>query len=100
MLTIILMAAVTYGCRVLPLLLFKKNKFDGIFKDIIELVPIALLAALVIPDLFVTSESEISLFNPFLLAAVCTFIFARYVPNLLLSILVGMISFWGLDKII
>ncbi|MGI6449307.1 MAG: AzlD domain-containing protein [Desulfitobacteriia bacterium] len=97
---IVIMTAVTYGARVLPFLLFRNKKIGGVLKSFIELVPVALLAALVIPEFLLSSTNEFTFFNPFLLTGICTFLFARWVPNLFLSVLFGMIVYWGFDKII
>ena len=98
--TILLMALVTYGSRVLPFLLFKGKNVQGFARDFIELVPIALLAALVIPELVTPSGSIVIIHNPFLWAGVLTFLFARFVPNLFLGIIFGMSVFWGLDRLL
>ena len=98
--TILLMALVTYGSRVLPFLLFKGKNVQGFARDFIELVPIALLAALVIPELVTPRGSIVILHNPFLWAGVLTFLFARFVPNLFMGIIFGMSVFWGLDKLL
>jgi len=98
--TILLMTIVTYGARVLPFLLFKGNNVQGFARDFIELVPIALLAALVIPELVTPGGSIVILHNPFLWAGLLTFLFSRYVPNLFLGIIFGMTVFWGLDKLL
>ncbi|TGE34316.1 AzlD domain-containing protein [Desulfosporosinus sp. Sb-LF] len=98
--TVLLMTLVTYGSRVLPFLLFKGKDVQGFARDFIELVPIALLAALVVPEL-VTPGGTIALtHNPFLWTGVLTFLFARFVPNLFLGIIFGMTTFWGLDKLL
>jgi branched-subunit amino acid transport protein len=97
--TILLMTLATYGARVLPFLLFKGNNVQGFVRDFIELVPIALLAALVIPELVTPQGSIVIIHNPYLWAGVLTFIFARYVPNLFLGIIFGMILFWGLNRL-
>ena len=95
--TIILMTLVTYGSRVLPFLLFKGKNVQGYARDFIELVPIALLAALVVPEL-VTPAGTIEIgHNPYLWAGIMTFLFSRFVPNLFLGIVFGMTLFWGLD---
>ena len=97
---IALMTLVTYGSRVLPFLLFKGENVQGFARDFIELVPIALLAALVIPELVTPNGSIVIIHNPFLWAGVLTFLFARLVPNLFLGIIFGMSVFWGLDKLL
>ncbi len=99
-LAIVLMTAVTYGARVLPFLMFRHKKLDGFVKSFIELVPVALLAALVLPEFLVSADNQLSFYNPFMLAGICTFIFARMVPNLFLTVLIGMIAYWGFVKII
>lgn len=100
LLSVIFMTFVTYGARVLPFVLFRNKKIGGIIKSFIQLVPVALLAALVIPEFVLSQDNSISLVNPFLFAGICTFIFARKVPNLFLSVLFGMLIYWGFDKII
>jgi len=97
---ILLMTLVTYGARVLPFLLFKGNNVQGFARDFIELVPIALLAALVIPELVTPSGSIVIIHNPFLWTGLLTFVFSRFVPNLFLGIMFGMTMFWGLDKLL
>jgi len=98
--TILLMTLVTYGSRVLPFLLFKGKNVQGFARDFIELVPIALLAALVVPEL-VTPEGTIVLtHNPFLWTGVLMFVFSKFIPNLFIGIVFGMAVFWGLDKLL
>jgi len=96
--TILLMTLVTYGSRVLPFLLFKGKNVKGFARDFIELVPIALLAALVVPELVTPTGTVGVMHNPFLWAGILTFLFSRFVPNLFLGIVFGMTVFWGLDK--
>ncbi|MDQ7096809.1 AzlD domain-containing protein [Desulfosporosinus sp. PR] len=98
--TILLMTLVTYGSRVLPFLLFKGKNVQGFARNFIELVPIALLAALVIPELVTPGGSIMLSRNPYLWTGILTFLFARRVPNLFLGILFGMIVFWGMDKLL
>ncbi|NLP44454.1 MAG: AzlD domain-containing protein [Peptococcaceae bacterium] len=99
-LIILAMAVVTYGARALPFLLFRNKNMGGFLKSFVELVPVALLAALVIPEFFVTAENSLSFFNPFLLAGISTFLFARKIPNLFLCVLFGMLAYWCFDKIV
>lgn len=98
--TIVLMTLVTYGSRVLPFLLFKGKNVQGFARDFIELVPIALLAALVIPELVTLGGTIVLIHNPFLWTGVLMFVFSRFVPNLFLGIVFGMVVFWGLDKLL
>lgn len=98
--TILLMTLVTYGSRVLPFLLFKGKNVQGFARGFIELVPIALLAALVAPELLTPSGTIVIIHNSFLWAGLLTFLFSRFVPNLFLGIIFGMTVFWGLDKLL
>ncbi|SDH05267.1 AzlD domain-containing protein [Desulfosporosinus hippei] len=98
--TVLLMTIVTYGSRVLPFLLFKGKNVKGFARDFIELVPIALLAALVVPELITPNGTIVIVNNPFLWAGILTFLFSKFVPNLFLGILFGMSVFWGLDKLL
>ncbi len=100
LMTILLMTIVTYGSRVVPFLLYKGRNVQGFARDFIELVPIALLAALVIPELVTPSGSIVIIYNPFLWAGLLTFLFSKFVPNLFLGIIFGMTVFWGLDKLL
>ncbi|MHB1652286.1 MAG: AzlD domain-containing protein [Desulfitobacteriaceae bacterium] len=97
---ILLMTLVTYGSRALPLLLFKGKVIQGFAREFIEAVPVALLAALVIPELLMPGGSITLVHNPFLWAGVLTFVFAKFVPNLFLGVLFGMVVYWGIDKFI
>ncbi|MBC2722051.1 AzlD domain-containing protein [Desulfosporosinus sp.] len=100
LLTILLMTLVTYGSRVLPFLLFKGKNVQGFARDFIELVPIALLAALVVPELVTPAGTIVLIQNPYLWTGILTFLFSRFVPNLFLGIVFGMTMFWGLDKLL
>lgn len=96
--TVLFMTLVTYGSRVLPFLLFKGKNIQGFARDFIELVPIALLAALVVPELVTSAGRIVIMQNPFLWAGILTFLFSKLVSNLFLGIVFGMTVFWGLDK--
>ena len=97
---IVIMTVVTYGSRVLPMLLLKGRQIDGLAKEFIQLVPVALLAALVVPELVMPGGGGVVglSHNSHLWAVVLTFIFAKYVPNLFLAVFFGMIVYWGIDK--
>ena len=99
-LIIIFMTIVTYGARVIPFVLFRNMHLGGFWKSFIALVPVALLAALVLPELVISPQNRVELVNPFIIAGICTFIFASRVSNMFYSILFGMLIFWGIDKII
>ena len=99
-LIIIFMTIVTYGARVIPFVFLRNMNIGGFWKSFISLVPVALLAALVLPELVISPQNSLEFVNPFLIAGICTFIFASRVSNMFYSILFGMLVFWGIDKII
>jgi len=96
---IVVMALVTYGARALPFFLFKGRETEGFAREFIELVPVALLASLVVPELIMPGGTLGVMRNPFLWAGVLTFLFARFVPNLFLGVSFGMALYWALDKL-
>lgn len=97
---IVLMTAVTYGSRALPMLLLTGKRVDGYIKEFIEAVPVALLAALVIPELVMPGGTLAFGRNPFLWAGVITFVFAKKVPNLFLGVSFGMLVYWLLTLVL
>lgn len=98
-LTILLMTLATYASRLLPFLFLKGRKVEGISKEFIELVPVALLAALVIPELLMPEGTMKGFSNPYLWTGILTFVFAKKVPNLFFSVVFGMVVFWALSAI-
>ena len=57
---ILVMAAVTYLIRMLPLVLFKKKIENRFVRSFLFYVPYAVLAAMTIPDIFYSSASFVS----------------------------------------
>lgn len=91
---IIGMGAVTYFSRELPFVILKGKKLKPAIVEWLGYIPIAVLAALLIPALIVDSESKklfISLDNLFLISGICTFLFGIFVKNLFVVIIFGVI---------
>lgn len=92
------MALVTYIPRVAPLLLLSSRELNPLFMRWLEMVPPAVLAALLAPELFLQTESGgakllfVSGENIFLLAAGVTFIVGWLSRNFFLTVAVGMIT--------
>lgn len=97
-LAVLFMTVVTYASRLLPFLFLKGKTVQGFTKEFIELVPVALLAALVIPELLIPGGTFSGLKNPYLWTGILTFLFAKKIPNLFLSVIFGMVFFWGLTR--
>ncbi|MGI6037566.1 MAG: AzlD domain-containing protein [Limnochordia bacterium] len=84
------MALVTYLPRALPLLILSDMQLPLAVLRWLSFVPVAVLAALLAPELFM-SEGELLLFNPYLLAALPAFLVAARTGSLLGTALVGML---------
>ena len=99
LLTIAGMALATYLPRAVPLLLLTKRPLPAWLREWLDLVPAALLGALVAPALVTGSEPRsLELLRPELFAALPTLAVAIMTRSLAGSVLVGMASFWLLGK--
>ena len=85
------MAIVTYLPRVLPLHIASKH-WPSWLKNCIEYLPVALIAAITIPTLFV-KEQNINFYNPEFIAFVPTIMVAYFTRNLIVTVITGVISF-------
>lgn len=92
-LTILLMAAVTYGPRLLGLSL-SGLELPPFWLRFLQFVPVAVFAALVVPALPSGGETPVRL----VAAVVAALVFWR-MRSLWLGLLVGMTVFWGLRAI-
>lgn len=91
------MAAVTYIPRLLPLWLLSNRDLHPTFMRWLEMVPPAVLAALLAPSLFLREEAGaqtlfISPDNIFLLAAAPTFLAAFAVKSFFGTVATGMVA--------
>ena len=89
------MAAVTYIPRVLPLWLLSNKSLHPAFMRWLEMVPPAVLAALLAPSLFLRDEAGgkalfLSLDNMFLLAAIPAFLVAYATKSFFGTVAAGM----------
>ncbi len=88
------MGLVTYLPRLLPLLVLSQRQLPQWLVDWLELIPVAILAALLAPSLVVDSGNAIDLLRPELWVAIPTFLFALRTKSLGGTVLVGMGLFW------
>ena len=94
------MGIVTYLPRLIPLIALSQRNLPQWIVEWLDLIPVAILSALLLPLLITTSEPKgIKLFGPELLAAIPTFIFALKTRSLSGTIIVGMLLYWSLGKI-
>ena len=92
LLLILAMAAATYFSRLLPLLLLARRKLPLGVVRWLSYVPVAVLAALLGPILFLPGGQftlGLSL-NPYFWAAMPTFVAAIFTRNMFITVLVGV----------
>lgn len=91
---IFLMAVVTYIPRLLPLLFLSRRKLSPFLESWLSYVPVAVLAALLGPILFIEEGSftlDINI-NPYFWAAIPSFAIAILTRNMFITVLTGMVS--------
>jgi len=94
------MGLVTYLPRWIPLFALARRNLPRWFVEWLDLIPSAILSALLLPALVTAGEPRtINLFQPELWVAVPTFIFALKTKSLGGTVVVGMILFWLAGKI-
>lgn len=97
-LTIILgCSLVTFLPRILPLELFSKMKIPESFSNWLDHVPIAIMAALIINELFI-HNSKVDLVTNFLeiLTAIPAFFIAYKIKSPILTVIVGVLTLMAL----
>ena len=98
---ILCMGAVTYLPRMLPLVALSRRRLPVWFSEWLELIPAAILSALLAPSLLTSAESRtFCLGKPELLAAVPTLLFALKTRSLAGTVIVGMVCYWGLKTVV
>ena len=97
---IVCMGAVTYLPRMLPLVALSRRRLPAWFTEWLELIPAAILSALLAPTLFSCAEPRtLYLGKPELLAAVPTLLYALKTRSLAGTVIVGMVCYWGLKLV-
>lgn len=90
-LTILGMAVVTFIPRMLPSWLLAKRELSTILKEWLEYIPVAVLAAMLIPGILLKeSHVRIGTDNIFLWAAIPTALIAWKTKNIFLTVALGM----------
>lgn len=83
-------AIVTWIPRVLPFAFMKKVKLPTIVLRWLAYIPICILSALVISNLFVKKNAYVTINLPVLFAAIPTLIVAVWTKSLSLTVIVGV----------
>ena len=97
LLLMLAMGAVTYLPRMLPLVVLSRRALPRWFTEWLELIPAAILSALISPTLFAHSDPRLfTLGKVELLAALPTLLCAWQTRSLAGTVIVGMLCYWGL----
>ena len=89
------MAAVTFIPRFLPMAFMSRLTIPKQLSVFLEYVPVAVLAALVFPAVFVADGGGVGMELQLLLPAVAVLLFSYKTRNLWGSVLLGMTVYWG-----
>jgi branched-subunit amino acid transport protein len=94
------MGLVTYVPRWLPLYFLTRYRLSGFFVEWLELIPVSILSALLLPALISSGNPRhLDMFRPEMWVAVPTFIFALWTKSLGGTVVVGMLFFWIAGKL-
>jgi len=88
------MAAVTFLPRFLPLAFLARMSLSPRLKALLSYMPVAIMAAIVFPVLFSTSEKALSFEPRLLFSALPVIILTYFLKNLWLSVVAGMLTYW------
>lgn len=100
-LLVIGMGLVTYIPRWFPIFFLSRRQLPRWFSEWLDLIPVAILSALVFPELVTSGiPRHLDLFRPELIVAVPTFLFALKTRSLGGTVVVGMLLFWLAGKVV
>ncbi|HZY42126.1 MAG TPA: AzlD domain-containing protein, partial [Anaerolineae bacterium] len=98
-LIIVAMGLVTFGIRLLPIVLLGRIEIPLVVQRALRFVPPAVLSAIIAPELLMPRGAlDISLSNARLIAGVIAMVVAWRTKNVLLTIAAGMIALWILQS--
>lgn len=94
------MGAVTYGQRWAPLFFLAGRPLPCWFREWLELIPAAVLSALILPSLVTAGEPRVlALTQPALWVAFPTFLFALRTRSLAGTVALGMGLYWLVGRL-
>lgn len=94
------MGLVTYIPRWLPLFFLTRYRLSGFFIDWLELIPVSILSALLVPALITAGDPRhLDVGRMEMWVAVPTFVFALATRSLGGTVVVGMTLFWAAGKL-
>lgn len=95
------MGLVSFIPRWVPLFFLSKRQLPSLLIEWLELIPVAILSALLVPALVTHGTPRV--FAPFsieMLVAIPTFIFAWFTKSLGGTLVVGMLLYWGAGMVL
>jgi branched-subunit amino acid transport protein len=100
-LIVIAMGVVTFGIRLVPIVLLGRFEIPLLMQRALRFVPPAVLTAIVVPELvYRDSQIDVSLTNVRLLAGLIAIVVAWRTKNALITIGVGMVALWVLSAVV
>ena len=97
---IMAMGLVTYLPRWMPLFVFSQKSMPQWLFEWLDLIPVAILSALVFPEVLTNGAPRmLDVLQAKSLVAIPTLVFALKTRSLGGTVLVGMLSFWVLEKL-
>lgn len=93
------MGLVTFLPRWLPLFFLSNRELPQFIIKWLDLIPAAILSALLIPELLTGGAPRHIMFKPELVSAIPTFFFAIKTKSLGGTVVVGMTLFWLIGKL-
>ena len=99
-LIILSMGVVTFGIRLVPIVLLGRIEIPLVMQRALRFVPPAVLTAIIVPELlYRNNQVDVSLTNVRLLAGLIAIVVAWRTKNALITIGVGMIALWVLQSL-
>jgi branched-subunit amino acid transport protein len=100
-LIVIGMGLVTFGIRLVPIVLLGRMEIPLLVQRALRFVPPAVLTAIVVPELlYRDGQIDVSLSNARLLAGLIAIVVAWRTKNALITIGAGMIALWVISAIV
>jgi branched-subunit amino acid transport protein len=95
------MGAVTYIPRWAPIFFLSRRQMPQWLVDWLDLIPAAILSALLVPALVLSGEPRtFSILRPELWVALPTLLFALKTRSLGGTVVIGMLLFWGVQQFV
>ncbi len=93
--TVLGMGLVTFLPRWIPLFLLPNRRLPNWFVEWLDLIPVSILSALLVPALIISGEPRRLVFwQPEMFVAIPTFVFALKTKSLGGTVVVGMLLYW------